>query len=345
MKRLIFAIFLIIAMATPVKALEFQAPDPPDGIELFSQEESESFSEGLIYIIKSALNEFSPSLAKATSICLSLIAVTIINSIVFGLSNNKKMIELASTVTIGLLLLQPTSAFVADGVNTVQQLCEYGNLLLPVMTAALSAQGYVTTSGSMYVGTAVTNTILVNIVSRIITPIIYIYLCLCMVKCAAHNEFIDKLRMAIKWIFTWGLKIILYVFTGYITITGVISGTTDASALKAAKIAISGTVPLVGGIISDASEAILVSAGVMKNAAGVYGMLVMIAICIGPFLRIGVQYLMLKTTAAVCSAFSEKSSTVLIEDFSDSMGMILAITGTVCVIHLISTICFLKGAG
>lgn len=77
----------------------------------------------------------------------------------------------------------------------------------------------------------------------------------------------------VKNVVSWSLKTILTVFTTYMTVTGVVSGTTDAAALKATKVTISSVVPVVGGILSDASEAVLVSAGLMKNAAGIYGIL------------------------------------------------------------------------
>ena len=135
----------------------------------------------------------------------------------------------------------------------------------------------------------------------------------------------------------------LYIFSGYMGITGVVSGTADAAAVKAAKITISGAVPVVGGILSDASEAILVSAGIMKNAAGVYGLLAMLAICIGPFIRMGAQYLLLKITSAVCSVVGVQQAVDMINDFSGVMGFLLAMTGTVCLLLLISTVCFMKG--
>ena len=144
---------------------------------------------------------------------------------------------------------------------------------------------------------------------------------------------------------TWGLKTVLYIFTGYLSITGVITGTADAAALKAAKLTIAGVVPVVGGILSDASEAVVVSAGVMKNAVGVYGLLAIAAVWITPFLQIGIQYLMLKITAAVCGVFGVKNTSDLIEDFSGTMGLLLGMTGTVCFLLLISTICFMKGMG
>ena len=137
----------------------------------------------------------------------------------------------------------------------------------------------------------------------------------------------------------------LYIFTGYLSITGVITGTADAAAVKAAKLTISGAVPVVGGILSDASEAVIVGAGVMKNAVGVYGLLAVLALFITPFLQIGVQYLLLKLTAVLCGVFGVKEASALVEDFSSAMGLLLGMTGTISFLMLISTICFMKGMG
>ena len=105
----------------------------------------------------------------------------------------------------------------------------------------------------------------------------------------------------------------------------------------------SGIVPVVGSIISDASEAVLISAGVMKSAAGIYGLLALAAILIEPFIRIGAQYLLLKATAGLCGVFDSSEGNVLVGDFSGAMGVLLATTGTVSLILLISTVCFMKG--
>ena len=67
--------------------------------------------------------------------------------------------------------------------------------------------------------------------------------------------------------------------------------------MKVAKAAISGVVPVVGGIISDASETVLAGAGMLKNTIGVFGTLAILAACAYPFLQLGVQYLLYKLTA------------------------------------------------
>ncbi len=344
MKKLILLILLIFCMSTPVCATEIVPPDVPDAGEKYMPEDAQTFGEGLWYVIRSAIADLQPSVAQGAATCLSLIAVVILITILHCFpGTTKRVTDIVGTVLVGVLMLQPSNALIKLGTQTITELYEYGKLLLPVMTAALAAQGAVGTSAALYAGTALFTNILTTVISRAIIPMLYIYLLLCIADSAIGEEVLKNLKKFLKWAITWSLKIILYIFTGYIGITGVVSGSADAAAVKATKLAISGFVPVVGGILSDASETVLVSAGVMKSAAGVYGILAMIAVFIGPFLQIGIQYLLLKITASVCNIFGAKSASELIHDFSGAMGMVLGTTGAVCLILLVGTVCFMKG--
>lgn len=64
--------------------------------------------------------------------------------------------------------------------------------------------------------------------------------------------------------------------------------------VKAAKFTMSSLVPVVGGILSDAAETVLAGAGILKNAVGVFGMLAVLAMCVVPFLQLGIHYLAYK---------------------------------------------------
>ena len=211
------------------------------------------------------------------------------------------------------------------------------------MTAALAAQGGVSTSSVLYLGTTAFISFLSMLVSRMMIPMVYLYLLFSVTHCALGEEFLKKLADTVKSTLIWLLKTLIVVFTTYMGITGVVSGTTDAAALKAAKITISSVVPVIGGILSDASESVLVSMGLVKNAAGVYGILAAAAVFLGPFLRLGVRYLLLKVTGALCSLFAEKQITMLVEQFAGAMGLLLAMVATGCIMVLISTVCFMKG--
>ena len=344
MKKKLIILLLFLFIAQPVSAMEFTAPAAPESAQEYMPEDQETFAEGLLYILKTAILKLKPELADAIYVCVSVVATVLIISIISALSQNYDgCIRLVGAVVIGLLLLQPVNSLVHLATNTIEELSTYNKLLLPVMTAALAAQGGTTSAAALYTGTVFFDSVLTALIVRIIAPSLYFYLCVCVATSAIGNDMLKKIQDFLKWFMTTSLKWILYIFTGYISITGVITGTVDASALKAVKLTISGVVPVIGSVLSDASETILVSAGVMKNAAGVYGILAVIAVCIGPFLQIGVQYLLLKLCGAVCNVFGHKSSSGLVDNFSTGMGFALAMTGTVCILLLISLVCFMKG--
>ncbi len=307
-------------------------------------ERADSFGEGILEILTDAIQLFLPNLMQTSRVCLGICAIVLLLSVLQGFSSAVRIpSEIGGTVAIATMMLGDTRTLVQLGVQMISDLSEYGKLLLPVMTTAMAAQGGFTSSTALFTGTTIFHTFLSSLVSSAMIPLIYMYLALAAANAALGEDLLKKGRDFIKWLMTWSLKIILYVFTGYMGITGVITGTTDAAALKATKIAISGVVPVVGGILSDASEAVLVGAGMIKNTAGIYGTFAMLAVFLGPFLKIAAHYLMLKLTAAVCDVFGSKRITDLIADFSTAMGMLLAATGSICLLLLIGTVSFLKG--
>lgn len=346
MKHFFIVITLILLLALPVSASEITPPEVPESGADLMPEDTGNFWTGLLEILSNGLGAIRPDLKEAFGICLSAAGITLLVSIVHCFPGcDPKMADLVGTVAVGALLLQSTNSLVSLAADTITELSAYGGLLIPVMTTALAAQGGITASAALYTGSAAFNSLLSTIVARLLIPMVYIFLALSAANSAVGEDTLKKMRDFVKWLVTWALKILLYVFTGYMSITGVVSGTTDAAKLKAAKLTISGVVPVVGGILSDASEAVLVSAGIVKNAAGIYGILAILAVCLGPFLRIGSHYLLLKATAALCGIFDSKRVTSLLQDFTGALGLLLAMTGTVCLLLLISAVCFLRGVG
>ena len=346
MKRAIIILTVILLMAVPAHGMEFTAPDAPKEALEYLPEDTQNFGEGLWFVIKSAVRTVKPELAEASGVCVALIAGSLMAGVLIGISGNmKSMIELAAGAITTITLFQPMNSLIHLGVQTVTQVSQYGKLLLPVMTGAMAAQGGVTKSGALYAATAAFDALLSGGISSLLVPLVYLYLGFSIAGNLFPQVLIKNIQKFLKWLITWILKTLLYIFTGYISITGVVGGATDAAVLKATKLTISGMIPVVGNILSDASEAVLVSAGLMKNAAGIYGLLTIIALWIGPFLQIGVQYLMLNITSGICEIFGTKQMTEIIKDFSSAMGLLLAMTGAVCMIFVISTICFMKGVG
>ena len=343
MTKFLLTLLFAIALAMPASALDLEAPEPPRSAEDRMPEDPSDFGEGVAYIFRDALRSLRPDLTEAGRNCLSAVAAVMLVSLADAFPERKSRLpDMAGALCVAGMLMKGTGSLVHLATGTINELSEYGKLLLPVMTASLAAQGGASASTALYTGTAAFNALLTSLIAKLLIPLVYIFLGLAAANCAIGEEILKKLRDFVKKTVSQILRIILYVFTGYMAVTGVVSGTTDAAALKATKLTIAGMVPVVGGILSDASEAVLVSAGVVKNTAGIYGILAVLAVCLLPFLRIGVHYLILKVTGAVCGLFGSKGVTDLIGDFSSAMGLLLAMTGSSCLLILISTVCFLR---
>ncbi len=344
MRKLLFLLLLLSSMTIHADALELLPPEVPEaGIELMPEDIS-SFLDGLAELYHNALGKIRPDLKEASRIVASVVSAGTVLSVLQSFSGcAKRAATMAGIFAAASILLTGTDSLIHLGVDTIRELSDYGKLLLPVMTAAMAAQGFAATSAALYTGTAMFDAILSALISKLLTPMVYLYLALAISAAAVGEILLKKMRDLIRQFVSWSLKTLLTVFTTYMSISGVICGTTDAVALKATKMTISTVVPVVGGILSDASETVLVGAALVKNSAGLYGIFAILAVFLSPFLTIGIHYLLMKFAAAVCSLLGSPQLTELTGDFSTAMGLLLAMTGSVCLLQLISTICFLKG--
>lgn len=344
MRRILLAVIFCCLLTIPVEAAGIVAPEVPDTGLDYMPGNTDSFGDGLLELGRNGVELFRNELNDTGAFCFRILAWAMLLTVLPMVCHRIQAItSLTGTVAMTSVVLQHTNTMIGYASSALREICEYGKLLCPVMTTALAAQGGITASSLLYGGTTAFIALLSTLVSNWLIPMLYLFLLFSVTHCGLGDEFLKRLAEAAKNGMGWILKTLLIIFTTYMSITGVISGTTDAAALKAAKVTISSVVPVIGGILSDASESVLVSMGVVKNAAGIYGILAVTALFLGPFVKLGLQYLLLKTTAAVCGLFADRKILALMESFSTAMGLLLAMVASGCVLVLVSTVCFMKG--
>ena len=67
-------------------------------------------------------------------------------------------------------------------------------------------------------------------------------------------------------------------------------------------------------------------------------MLAVLAICIGPFLQLGIQYLTYKGAAALTGTVADSSLSGLMDRIGGAFGLILGMTGSCALILLFSVV-------
>jgi len=149
----------------------------------------------------------------------------------------------------------------------------------------------------------------------------------------------------LKQIVAWGLAGILTVYGSVVAIQGVIGGTVDGAVTKTAKTAISTMIPVAGKYMADAADTILSCALVIKNAAGMATMIITLAVCIIPILKILAIALLYQFAAAIIEPFAEEHLYDCLSYISDCMKTIVGIVGAALFMFLLSVGTLLRAGG
>lgn len=241
-------------------------------------------------------------------------------------------IDMAGVLGCAAVLLQDFTGVLALCRETLTEISVFSGALQPVLATVLAAGGSAATATALQVATMVVFDLVIRLVNTLLVPAACAYLAISAVDAATGNGMLCGLADGIKGLTSGTLKLLLTLFTAYLTIAGGVSGSVDRMALKATKFAFSGAVPVVGGVISDVTETVLSGAALLRGSVGVFGMLCVTAICLIPFVRAGASYLCYKAGAAVLSPLCSGSLRQLLESVGTGFGLLLGMLSTCCLI-------------
>lgn len=272
-----------------------------------------------------------------------LLVIILLCSLADGMDLGEGGKQLPLSALVGVIAV--TAVSVADmhgligmGREAIARMETLSKVLLPSMAVVTAATGAPASAVARQLATMLFSDVLLTVINRLLLPLVYAYVAACAAYAALGNDGVKRMADLLKWVVTSVLTVLLLAFVGYLSVTGVIAGTTDAVALKAAKFAVSGMVPVVGGILSDAAETVLAGAGILKSSVGVVGMLAILAVCIIPFLMLGIHYLAYKLTAALTATLSDSRVAGLVSSIGGAFGLVLGMTGASALLLLISMV-------
>lgn len=247
-------------------------------------------------------------------------------------------LPMVGALSVTLLTAGSLDSLIGLGGETIDQLSVFSKVLLPTLAAATAATGAITTATVQQVTTVFFVDLLLNLIDGLLLPLVYLYIgALTAGACLPENR-LGAIAEGLKKVIVWILSTALFVFTLYLSVVRIISGAADGVTVKVAKAAISGAIPVVGNIVSEASETVLAGAGVLKNTIGVFGTLAILAACAYPFLQLGIQYLLYKLTAFLAGTVGAPNLCKLIDGLAGAFGLVLGMTGACALLLLISVL-------
>lgn len=349
MRRLICLLILTGFMTVSVHAVaelpERLTENLPDNTRDFLEEVEfsgiDGFSSGLWNIAGSLSDYAKEILNRQVKGAVLIFLIVLLCSLVEGINKcvegtGNYVLTMVATLSITLVTTGNMDSLIGAGTETIRQLREFSKILLPVLATATAGTGAVTTATFQQVAVVVLVDVLLGVIHGLLVPLTYLYIGILAAASCLSNEGLSGVAEGMKKMIVWILSTGLIVFTLYLSVARVIAGNVDGTAVRMTKAAIAGMIPVVGGVIAEASETILAGAGLLKNSVGIFGTLAVLGICAYPFLQLGIQYLLYKLTAC-CSRFVGQARLCkLIQGLGGAFGLVLGMTGSCALLLLVS---------
>lgn len=302
------------------------------------------FGGGLMDIVRNAVGDSEGALKQAIGLGSQMMGIVLLAAVMRGFGDGRSVaaVELGAVLAIGMCCVGHLSGYFAQVAETVDNMTSFSGFLFSALAATTAATGAVGTSTALHGITVALCSLISRGMQTVFLPAVACYMALMISSSAVGDNGLSMVGDTIKQIMTLVLKFAVIGFTAYLSLTGVVSGSADSASVRAAKLTISTAVPVVGSLIADASETLLVSAGLLRSGIGVFGMLAVLAISIGPFLQTGIGYLVVKCTAAVAAAAGEKQLSGLISTMAGAFGLLTALTGVCTLMMIIACVCFMR---
>ena len=167
---------------------------------------------------------------------------------------------------------------------------------------------------------------LTTLIHELLLPLVYCHIALASAGAALPESGLDKLADGLKKLISWLLCGAVTAFTLYLSVSGVLTGSADRAAVKAAQTAVSGAVPVVGSILAESAEMVLSAAHSLRAAIGAAGVLGVLLACLAPLVRLSVQFLLYRAAAFVSAVSGVKPLERLLEQLGDAFALVLGMT-------------------
>lgn len=351
MKKIIALMFLlpmifIVAYATDLNELADNMPQSVTDITESATGGGNIISNAASALFSKASESFGGYLRSATKASFIILAICALAGMAQSFVDSSQLklpptvLQMCAVTAIAVVATSGAGSVISEIGQSLSELKVMLGSLMPAFTAATATAGNPVSAVMTSAVTMVFANGLISLGEKIVFPAAYLFILIFAAAQISGNPLILKTAKLIKWGVMACYKVALTLFTLYITMAGVLSGGADAVAAKAARVTISGVVPVLGGILADASDTLLAGATVLKNSIGIFGMAATVAVCLLPFLQALCLMLAYKITAAVGASLAGTNISQMLDGVADAYSILLGLMASCCAaVFIVMIVC------
>ena len=249
-----------------------------------------------------------------------------------GVSQVTYFVELILIIT---LIVSTFSNCISLVKNTIQNLVGFSNSLIPILMTLMLTTGAITSAGMIQPILLLLINFIGNAISNFILPVVLISTSLNIISQISDEIKISKIPKFLNSATIWILGIIMTLFVTVLSLEGSLTQTVDGVTAKTTKAAVSTVIPVVGKILGDATDAVIGCAGILKNAVGFVGVIVILGICLSPIIKLTILTITYYLASALCQPIADAKIVNLLGSVADTFKTLLAIIFCVTVLLIV----------
>lgn len=277
-KRAAVVIAVIFIFALPVYASSSDADGYLNDFDNLIPEDSSLDTENLIsgVGIDFLLSEIFSAVTEGGSSVISFLLLLLGLGLAFSfaeLLSGLAGARLGSAVRCGvsvvgaLLIFSRLRALVLSSVGDLERINSFFSSLIPIVTGISLSGGAVNSASVQMLNMNITLSVLGKLSTELLMPIVFMIFAFALVSSAGEGG-ISAFAKGVRSVFMWALGILSAVLVAAISMQSFLATASDSAVLRAAKYAVSGSIPIVGSTVSGALATL---SGSLREAGAVIG--------------------------------------------------------------------------
>lgn len=294
-------------------------------------------------VIQQIIDIFLEQINKPLKLLGMLMGVIILASAVEALRDSTGSSSAVSTFQIVAVLAGAgmLCGYIADCISeagtALTALSTFLMTFTPAFAGIVAVNGQTTTAVAFNATIIVAVQIFTQLATSVIMPLCGSMLGLSIAGAINPDLKINRIAEMIKKVVTWTLGILTTIFTGLLSVQSFITSSADSVTMKMAKFTVSGTVPIIGGAVSDALSTVKGSLGLIKSSVGTFGIIAGCSIMLPVLISVVSFKLVLSIAAAVGELFGATQLSALLKSAESVLSIIVALIVCLMLIAIIST--------
>lgn len=314
--------------------------------ELITKSLTGKVDNGILY--KALLRLLGKELVSNITVLGSVLIIIVIHSILKSISGNlgnentSQVAYFVEYILIITLIIGSFGIIIINIKNTITNLVDFMNNLVPILIALIVATGQVASSTLLQPILIFAVIFLGNIINLVILPIVTMIMILNIASNLSDKIQIGNLSKFFTSSITWFLGFVITIFVGLLSLEGTLTSSVDGITVKGIKSVASTFIPVVGKALGDSVDTVLGATTLIKNAIGFVGIIIVIGICALPIIRLTITSLLYSLVGAISEPIADKKIVTIINQMAGIFKILLGIMFFIAVLLIIGIALTLK---